>query len=90
MLVPDTLIHATAAAVRSISRWLRCRFIDLPDGTQGRVIYSGTSVFDQSQDALLYRRDLSISGRIRDTYWPRSQPAMLFGDLQLNAATFIA
>jgi hypothetical protein len=65
------------------------QFIDLADGTQGRLQYRGTLVFDQSQDALLYRRDL-----LYDVEYPTIvvalQPAMLFGDLVLNAGTFIA
>ena len=56
---------------------------------QARVIYFGTTVFDQSQDALLYRRDLLYRFEYA-TVLAAPQPAMLFGDLQLNAATFIA
>lgn len=63
-------------------------FIGLPDGTQGRLIYFGTSVFDQSQDTLLYRRDLLYTVEYA-TILSEKQPAMLFGDLQLNTATFI-
>jgi len=63
------------------------QFIDLADGTQGRIQYRGSLVFDQSQDALLYRRDL-----IYDVEYPTTitalQPAMLFGDVGLNAAIF--
>ena len=33
-------------------------FITLADGSMGKLTYAGTTVFDQSQDALLYRRDL--------------------------------
>ncbi len=65
------------------------RFIDLADRTQGRLIYIGTTVFDQSQDARLYRRDLLYSVEYATTL-AASQPAMLFGDLLLNAATFTA
>lgn len=65
------------------------RFIELADGSLGRLQYYGTLVFDQSQDALLYRRDL-----LYDVEYPTTivvlQPAMLFGDLILNAATIIA
>ena len=64
-------------------------FIDMPDTTCARIIYCGTAVFDQSQDALLYRRDLlyrlEYPTIINDT-----QPSMLFGDLVLNAAQFFA
>lgn len=65
------------------------QFITLADGSQGRLQYRGTLVFDQSQDALLYRRDL-----LYDVEYPTTitelQPAMLFGDLVLNAGTFTA
>lgn len=65
------------------------QFIDLADGSQGRLQYRGTLVFDQSQDALLYRRDL-----LYDAEYPTTittlQPAMLFGDLVLNATTITA
>lgn len=65
------------------------QFINLADGTEGRLRYHGTLVFDQSQDASLYRRDL-----IYDVEYAMAlavlQPAMLFGDFILNAATFTA
>jgi hypothetical protein len=65
------------------------QFIILADGSQGRIQYHGTFVFDQSQDALLYRRDL-----LYDVEYPTTitvlQPAMLFGDLVLNANTITA
>ena len=65
------------------------QFIDLADGTRGRLQYRGTLVFDQSQDALLYRRDL-----LYDVEYPTVvvalQPAMLFGDLVLNDNASIA
>lgn len=65
------------------------QFIILADGSQGRIQYRGTLVFDQSQDALLYRRDL-----LYDVEYPTTitvlQPAMLFGDLVLNANTITA
>jgi len=65
------------------------QFIRLVDGTEGRLHYRGTLVFDQSQDALLYRRDLIYDVEYAMTL-TALQPAMLFGDLILNAATFAA
>ena len=65
------------------------RFIALADGTEGRVVYAGTTVFDQSQDALLYRRDLLYSVEYA-TVLAATQPSMLFGSLGLNAARFVA
>jgi hypothetical protein len=62
-------------------------FITLTDGTMGKVTYAGTTVFDQSQDALLYRRDLLYQIEY-PTIVNTSPPAMLFGDLLLNAANY--
>ena len=64
-------------------------FIILPDGSTGRLTYYGTSVLDQSENALLYRRDLLYRVEY-PTILTASQPAMLFGDLLLNAADFTA
>lgn len=65
------------------------QFIGFRDGTSGRLRYRGSLVFDQSQDALLYRRDLIYDVEYA-TVVTIQQPAMLFGDLVLNAGTFIA
>lgn len=60
-------------------------FIDLPDGSQGRLTYAGTTVLDQAQDTLLYRRDLLYRVEY-PTMLSSMQPAMLFGEIGLNAA----
>jgi hypothetical protein len=61
-------------------------FINLSDGTQARLSYNGTQVFDQSQNALLYRRDL-----IYTTEYPTmisvTGAGMLFGSLMINTDT---
>lgn len=60
-------------------------FIGLPDGSQGHLTYAGTTVVDQAQDTLLYRRDLLY--RIEyPTLLSSMQPSMLFGDIGLNSA----
>ena len=41
-------------------------FLALADGTSGRLIYAGTTVFDQSQNARLYRRDLNYNVEYAD------------------------
>jgi hypothetical protein len=64
-------------------------FIALADGSMGRLLYAGTTTFDQSQDALLYRRDLLYQIEY-PTIISASQPSMLFGELLLNAANFTA
>ena len=63
-------------------------FISLPDGTAARLIFGGSTVFDQSQNATLYRRDLTYSVEYATTI-TALQPSMLFGSLDLNAANFI-
>lgn len=64
-------------------------FIPLPDASLARMTYYGTAVLDQSENALLYRRDLLYRVEY-PTMLTASQPAMLFGDLLLNAADFTA
>ena len=63
-------------------------FLELADGTKGRLVYVGGAVFDQSQDAALYRRDLIYSVEYATTN-TAAQPAMLFGTETLNTALFI-
>jgi len=85
---PDPDSRDTTATVLDQS-FAVAHFLNLPDGSQARIQYGGTAVFDQSQDALLYRRDLLYTVEYPTTI--RScQPAMLFGDLLLNAGHFIA
>lgn len=62
-------------------------FIELPDGSHGRIVYKNTVIFDQSQSAILYRRDLIYSVEY-PTIVSASLPSMLFGDLLLNTAPF--
>ncbi len=59
-------------------------FIDLPDTSLGRIVYKNTAVFDQSQSAILYRRDLLYAVEY-PTIVSASLPSMIFGDLVLNA-----
>jgi len=83
---PSTRDETAALIDRSFSN---VTFIDLNDGSRAYVRYAGTEEFDQSQDARLYRRDL-----LYDIEYPTiayaTQPAMLFGNLGLNAADFTA
>jgi hypothetical protein len=79
----DTVAAAIDSALAAL------RFIDLPDGTQGRVIFQGSTVCDQAENTALYRRDLLYAVEYATTMTAR-QPAMLFGNLMLNAASFIA
>ena len=64
-------------------------FLTLSDGTRARIVYSGTQVYDTSQNALLYRRDLTYSIEYA-TVLSMTAPAMLFGELIVNAGTITA
>ena len=57
-------------------------FLTLPDGTAGRLRFASSSVFDQSQDAQLYRRDLLYSVDYSTTQ-TTTLPSMIFGDTTL-------
>jgi hypothetical protein len=78
-----------AAAIAIDLALAQSAFITFTDGSMGRLTYAGTTVFDQSQDALLYRRDLLYQVEY-PTIVSSSQPAMLFGNLLLNAVDFTA
>jgi hypothetical protein len=61
-------------------------FVALSDGTKAHARYVSTQVYDQSQNALLYRRDLHYKFEftmINTTV----VPVMLFGDLVRNATS---
>ena len=81
---PSPVIRDAAAAAIDC-RYARLAFIDLPDGSRGRLVYRNSAVFDQSQNATLYRRDLIYEVEYPTLVTERS-PAMLFGTLGLNSA----
>lgn len=56
------------------------RFLGLADGSTGRHRFLSTATFDRSQDAQLYRRDLTYAVDYPTTI-AAAQPVMLFGDL---------
>jgi hypothetical protein len=85
---PTPLLRDAAAAAIDTSL-ATTRFITLLDNTSARLIFSGTTVFDQSQNAMLYRRDLVYSVEYATTVTVL-QPSMLFGSLGLNAFNVIA
>lgn len=58
-------------------------FIGLSDGTTAHVHYVSTQVYDQSQNALLYRRDLNYGFEFT-TIGTTVAPVMLFGDFVSN------
>jgi hypothetical protein len=59
-------------------------FLLLADATQARIIYHNTVGYDQSQNALLYRRDLIYTVEY-PTMTTAEQPSMLFGTSDLNS-----
>ena len=79
---PDTR-DATAAAIDT--SFAAITFIPLSDTSQAWITFSGGAVFDQSQNASLYRRDLLYAVEYATTI-AEIQPQMLFGVLSLNAS----
>jgi hypothetical protein len=63
-------------------------FIALGDGTAGKLVYAGTTLFDQSQNARLYRRDLTYCVEYA-TVSTKLKPTMVFGDLVLNMSATV-
>ena len=57
-------------------------FVTLPDSTTARLRITGTAVFDQSQNAGLYRRDLLLAVEYATTT-ATTQPALIFGNARL-------
>ncbi len=58
-------------------------FLLLPDASQARIMYHNTAGYDQSQNALLYRRDLIYTVEYPSVTIAK-QPSMLFGASDLN------
>lgn len=78
--VRDAVVAAVDAALNNLA------FLPLADGTQARMIYRGTQSYDQSQNALLYRRDLVYTIEYA-TIETVTLPSMLFGTSDLGANT---
>lgn len=79
---PELRDHATSMVDSTLARHT---FIDLPDTSKGRIAYRNTAIFDQSQLAILYRRDLVYIVEY-PTLISDFNPSMTFGDLRLNTA----
>ena len=75
--IRDVLAAALDAALNEMS------FLVLPDSTSGRITYRSTACYDQSQNALLYRRDLLYTVEY-PTVTIIEQPSMLFGASGIN------
>jgi hypothetical protein len=59
-------------------------FIRLADGTEARLTYASDAVFDRSEDAGLYRRDLVYTAEYPTVQF-ETQPTMLFNDGSINS-----
>lgn len=57
-------------------------FIDLPDGTRGRLLFRGSTVSDQGRAARVYRRDLLYAVDYATTL-TETRPTMIFGDMRV-------
>jgi len=79
---PETRDAAGAAVDAALS--VRA-FIGLPDGSSGRVRFVSSMVFDQSQNAALYRRDLVYAVEYATTV-SALLPSMIFGNATLAPA----
>lgn len=74
--VRDQICSALGAALQATA------FLQLADGTAGRLRYRSTTTIDDGQDAHLYRRDLVFDVDYATTV-AQTVPSMLFGDLQV-------
>lgn len=80
--IRDTVAGAIDGALAPV------RFLDLADGTKGRLIYAGGATLDESQNATLYRRDLLYDVEFATTVLA-VQPTMLFGTGHVNDTAII-
>lgn len=67
----------------------RQHFMTLGDGSSARVRYQNTAQYDQAQNALLYRRDLTYLVEYPTVMRVR-EPSMLFADLRIGAAELLS
>jgi len=84
---PDPATRDTTAATIGIALAAH-RFIDLPDGSVGRLLHTGGATLDRAENALLYRRDLLCGVKYATTETIK-QPSMLFGNGRIGAASFV-
>jgi len=77
---PATRDLIAAAIDQGLSQRL---FLTLPDGSSARLREAGTLVFDQSQNANLYRRDLLLDVEYATTI-TETLPALIFGNSQIS------
>ncbi|MDR3536521.1 MAG: hypothetical protein P4L71_08475 [Acetobacteraceae bacterium] len=80
--IRDTVAEAIDVALARVT------FLPLVEGSSVRVRYCDSVQHDQSQNALLYRRDLIYTVEY-PTVVRQTEPAMLFGDLKMGAVQTI-
>jgi len=79
----DTAAPAVDAALAAIP------FIPLADGSYARMIFVGSDVVDEAEEATLYKRDIRYSAEFPTTL-AQMTPAMLFGTTALDVnGTFV-
>jgi hypothetical protein len=71
-MIRDAAASAIDRAIANVS------FIQLADGSSGRIRYAGTTTSDMAADAVLYSRDIIYSAEYPTTI-AQITPAMLFG-----------
>ncbi len=76
----DTLCSCIGSALSSVA------FLNLGDGTDGRIRFRSTATYDDDQDAQQYRRDLIYDLEYGTTV-EAPAPSMLFGDLNWSGTS---
>lgn len=85
---PTPAIRDSVASALDVA-FAQLSFMTLSDESRARVSYKNTVSFDQSQNALLYRRDLIYAAEY-PTIVTLPLPALLFGALDINGNTIYA
>ena len=78
-IIRDSIGEAVDSAFAASS------FLPLADGSVARMSYRNTATYDQSQNALLYRRDILFCTEYA-TIISQNLASMLFGEVSLNSS----
>jgi hypothetical protein len=78
---PDPTSRDTLA-IATDQQMAQTTFLSIADGTSARIIYRNTRVYDQAQNASLFRRDLIYLTEYA-TISTQNLPSMLFGDVMI-------
>lgn len=85
---PTPAIRDAVASTLDVA-FAQAAFMTLSDESRAKVTYKNTASFDQSQNALLYRRDLIYAAEY-PTIVTLPLPSLLFGVLDMNGNTTYA